>query len=193
MADFRLVEEAKRPLAMNPKKFALWLLMVSIGMLFAAWTSAYIVRRGDGDWQLFQLPALMWVNSAVIIASSGTMIWAVRMARKDELVKLRLALVVTAILGVAFLVGQVVAWGTLLTEKVYFVGGNPAAGFVYILTAVHGAHIISGVIFLLVVLVASLRFRVHSKNMQQLELCASYWHFLDGLWIYLFIFLLLYR
>jgi cytochrome c oxidase subunit III len=193
MSELKLVEEARKPLAMNPRKFALWLLMVSIGMLFAAWTSAYIVRRGEGEWLYFKLPPLLWVNTVLIMISSATMLWAVRMARRDELERLKLALMITTLLGVAFLVGQWIAWGQLVAQKVYFAGGNVSGSFVYVLTAVHGLHLVSGVIFLIVVLISGMRFKVHSRNMERLELCATYWHFLDGLWVYLFIFLLLNR
>lgn len=193
MSELKIVEEARKPLAMNAKKFGLWLLLVSISMLFAAWTSAYIVRRGEGEWAYFQLPNLLWLNTAVIVASSATLLWAVRMARRDELARLKIALGLTTGLGVAFLAGQWMAWGELIRMKVFFTGGNVSGSFLYVLTGVHGLHIVSGVIFLLVILLRSISFKVHSKRMEALEMCATYWHFLDGLWVYLFVFLLLNR
>ncbi len=104
----------------------------------------------------------------------------------------KLAISITTILGIAFLVGQVMAWGDLVKESVHFVG-NPSGSFVYVLSGLHMLHIIGGLVFLLIVLVATFRFKVHSKNMSQIEMCATYWHFLDGLWVYLFVFLLLNR
>jgi cytochrome c oxidase subunit 3 len=103
-----------------------------------------------------------------------------------------LAMSVTTVLGVAFVVGQVSAWGDMVTNNVYLVG-NPSGSFVYILTGLHGLHLFGGMVFLLIVLGATYKHKVHSKNMNQITMCATYWHFLDGLWLYLFIFLLLNR
>jgi cytochrome c oxidase subunit III len=189
--DIRIVEEAKKPLAMNPKKFALWLFIASVIMLFGAWTSAYIVKRADAGWAEIVLPWHFWVNTAIIAASSLTMIGATRAARKDNLESVKVLITVTAILGVAFLAGQILAYNELVALNEYFTGGNVSHSFIYVLTGAHGFHVVSGVIFLLIVLVSSFRFRIHSRNMNQIEMCATYWHFLGILWLYLFVFLLL--
>ncbi|MBL0739748.1 cytochrome c oxidase subunit 3 [Chryseolinea lacunae] len=191
-AEIRIVEEAKKPLGMNPKKFALWIFMVSVTMIFAAWTSAYLVRRADGNWAVFELPQLFWITSVIIVISSGTMHWAYLAAKRDNLEQTKLAISITTLLGVAFLIGQFMAWNELVRESVYFVG-NPSGSFVYVISGVHGLHIVGGVVFLLIVLVAAFRYKVHSKKLSQIEMCATYWHFLDGLWLYLFVFLLLNR
>jgi cytochrome c oxidase subunit III len=189
--DIRIVEEAKKPLAMNPKKFALWLFIASVIMLFGAWTSAYIVKRADAGWAEIVLPWHFWVNTAIIAASSLTMIGATRAARKDNLESVKILITATAILGVAFLAGQILAYNELVALNEYFTGGNVSHSFIYVLTGAHGFHVVSGVIFLLIVLVSSFRFRIHSRNMNQIEMCATYWHFLGILWLYLFVFLLL--
>jgi len=95
-------------------------------------------------------------------------------------------------LGVVFLAGQVMGWRELVIMSVYLVG-NPSGSFLYVLTGLHGLHLLTGVIFLLVVLNSAWNFRVHSKNLAQMEMATTYWHFLSGLWLYLFVFLLLYR
>lgn len=191
-AEFKIVEEADKPLAMHPKKFALWIFIVSVFMIFAALTSAYIVRQSDGNWLVFDLPNSFWITSAIILISSGTMHWAYLAAKRDNLEATKIAISITTVLGAAFLVGQYIAWGDLVKRNVYFVG-NPSGSFVYVLSGLHGLHIVGGVIFLLIVLTATFRFRVHSKNLAQMEMCATYWHFLDALWLYLFVFLLLNR
>jgi cytochrome c oxidase subunit III len=190
--EIRIVEEASKPLAMHPKKFALWIFIASVLMIFAALTSAYIVRQADGNWMMFDLPDSFWITSAIILASSGTMHWAYLAAKRDNLGGTKLAISITTVLGLAFLIGQYVAWGDLVKRNVYFVG-NPSGSFVYVLSGLHGLHIVGGVIFLLIVLVATFRFKVHAKSLDQIEMCATYWHFLDGLWLYLFVFLLLNR
>ncbi|HPM32206.1 MAG TPA: cytochrome c oxidase subunit 3 [Chryseolinea sp.] len=192
-AEIKIVEEADKPIGMNPKKFALWLFMATVVMLFAAWTSAFIVKRGDIGWAEIIVPDQFWINTVIIVLSSISMIWAVRAARADRLETVKLALSITSILGVAFLVGQIFAYKEMIALKEHFTGGNVSHSFVYVLSGVHGVHLISGVIFLLIVLRATFTYKVHSKNMDLIEMCAMYWHFLDVLWLYLFVFLLVNR
>jgi cytochrome c oxidase subunit 3 len=194
-ADIRIVEEAKAPRSMNPKKFALWLFMVSVIMLFGAWTSAYLVKRGDAGWSSFELPMQFWLNTAVIMLSSATMIWAKYSARRDHLGNTKLALTITTGLGIVFLAGQWQAWKEMIAMNHYFAGSgsNTSSSFIYVLTGFHGLHIVSGLVFLLLVLIAAFRFKVHSRNMLKLEMCSTYWHFLGALWLYLFVFLLMNR
>nr|MBI1231302.1 cytochrome oxidase subunit III [Cytophagales bacterium] len=184
------IEGAEQPLAMHPKKFALWLFIVSVVMVFASMTSAYIVRMSEGNWLEFELPDIFWYTSVIIILSSISLHWAYISAKKDSLDQLRVALVVTVIFGTAFLVGQWYSWVALVDRDVYFVG-NPAGSFLYVFTGLHALHLISGVIFLIIVLISSLRYKIHSQSMAQMEMCTTYWHFLGGLWLYLFMFLLL--
>lgn len=187
---FAYIEGAEQPISMHPKKFALWLFIVSVVMIFASLTSAYIVRQAEGNWLEFELPSIFWYTSGIIVLSSLTLHYAYLAAKKDELQKLKIGMVLTAILGLVFLVGQWYSWVALVDRDVYFVG-NPAGSFLYVFTGLHAIHLISGVIFLIIVLISSFRYKVHSKNMNAMEMCVTYWHFLGGLWLYLFMFLLL--
>ena len=187
-----MIEEPDKPISMNPKLFAMWLFIVTVVMIFAGLTSAYIVRQGEGNWLQFKLPGLLSITSAVILLSSGTMHWAYLATKKDNLKQIKLAVTLTTLLGIIFVIGQVYAWTDMVAHHVYLVG-NPAGSFVYLLTGLHGAHLFGGMCFLLIVLVATYRYKVHSKNRSQIIMCATYWHFLTGLWLYLFIFLLLNR
>lgn len=175
----------------HPLKFSLWLVIISILMMFGAFTSAYIVRREEGNWLEFDLPSMFVINTVIILLSSVTMQWAYFAAKKDNLSTLKIMLLLTMGLGIAFLYGQLNAWGELVNNNVYFGGSesNPAGSFLYVLTGVHGFHLITGLFFLLMVLIASLKYRVHSKNMLRIQLCTTYWHFLGGLWLYLYFFL----
>ncbi len=184
-------EELKPTFAVNPKRFLLWLFIVTIIMLFAAMTSAYLVRSTDGDWLKFDLPTMFTASTAVIILSSVMAQVAFWAAKSDNKKMLITALVATVVLGLVFLKLQVEGWGQLVDEKV-FLGGrysNPAGSFVYILSGLHGFHLITGLIYLLIVLYSSVRGKVYSGNLLQIEMCTTYWHFLDLLWIYLFVFL----
>ena len=192
MSEMKIVEEPKKPISMHPKKFAMWLFMASVMMLFASLTSAYIVREAEGNWLYFELPALFYYTTGIIVLSSVTMQWAYFVARKNDNGRLKLLILITAVLGIAFLVGQFKAWGALVQNSIYFIG-NPSGSFLYVLTGLHGLHIISAVIFVLVVLNSAYKNRIHSQNMAQMEMCTTYWHFLGALWIYLFIFLIINR
>lgn len=187
---YAYIEGAEQPIAMHPKKFALWLFIVTVVMIFASLTSAYIVRQSEGNWLEFDLPDIFWYNSAIIILSSVFLHWAYLAAKKDDLAKIRLGMIITTVLGFAFLVGQWYSWSALVDRDVFFVG-NPAGSFLYVFTGLHALHLVSGVIFLIIVLISSFRYQVHSKNMDRMEMCVTYWHFLGGLWLYLFMFLLL--
>lgn len=189
--NYKLVDApVEQPLSMHPKKFALWLFIVTVVMIFAAFTSAHIVRQADGDWLIYDLPSMLWYTSGIIILSSLFMQWAYISAKRDKPEQVKLALAITTVLGILFLVGQVKAWGQMVDANVYFTG-NPAGSFLYIFTGIHGLHLVSGVIYLIYMLISSFRYKVHSKNMLNMEMSATWWHFLGGLWIYLFIFLLL--
>lgn len=186
--DISIAEEPQETLSMNPRKFIMWLFIVSIIMLFAAMTSAYLVRRAEGNWLEYDIPAVFSYSSVVLAISSITMHWAYVAAKKDNFGSLKTAITITFALGMAFLYMQFQGWVELVNENVFFVG-NPAGSFMYIFTGLHGFHLISGLIVLIFALVAAFRFRIHGKNLNQLEIAATYWHFLDILWLYLFFFL----
>jgi cytochrome c oxidase subunit 3 len=188
--ELQYVDMVEQPIAMHPKKFALWLFMVTVVMIFAALTSAYIVRQAEGNWLDYELPEIFWVTSGIVILSSACLQWAYYSAKKDNLAQLRIGMVAAVVLGIAFLVGQWYSWVALVDREVFFVG-NPAGSFLYVFTGLHAAHLISGVIFLIIVLISTFRYKVHSQSMTTMEMATTYWHFLGGLWIYLFMFLLL--
>jgi cytochrome c oxidase subunit 3 len=188
--ELKYVDMVEQPISMHPKKFALWLFIVTVVMVFAGWTSAFIVRQAEGNWLDYDLPQVFWLTSGIVILSSISLHWAYISAKKDNFLQLRLGMTLTMILGVCFLVGQWFSWIALVESEVFFVG-NPAGSFLYVITGVHGVHLISGLIFLIIVLISTFRYKVHSKAMNTLEMATTYWHFLGALWIYLFMFLLL--
>lgn len=187
------IQQKNTSSGVHPLKFALWLIIISIIMMFAAFTSAYIVRKEEGNWLEYALPDNLVLNTVFIVLSSVTMQWAFNTARKDNLRQLKLALLLTMILGISFLVGQWDAWVDLVGRKIFFGGAdaNPSGSFLYVLMGVHGFHLVTGLIFVLIVLISSLKFKVHSRNLLRIELCSVYWHFLTGLWLYLYLFLTL--
>jgi cytochrome c oxidase subunit 3 len=181
--------EAQPTLGMNPRKFSFWLFLISVVMIFASLTSGYIVRKSEGNWVDFELPPIFWLTTAILLVSSVTHQLAFRAAKDDELGKVRGWMAITLLLGLVFLVTQWYSWVYLVNINVYFSGNNVAGSFLYVLTGLHALHVISAIIFVAVITMETFRYRVHSKRILGIELCTTYWHFLDALWIYLFAFL----
>ena len=176
--------------SVNPKIFTMWLFIVSIVMLFAAFTSAYLVRKAEGNWVEFEMTSLFSYSTGVLILSSISMHYSLLAAKKDQFNALRMSISITFVLGLLFLVMQFYGWIQLVEMNVYFVG-NPSGSFVYVLSGLHGLHLVSGLIVLIFALVAAFRLKINAKQLTQIKICATYWHFLDALWLYLFVFLLI--
>lgn len=178
--------------AINPWKMIVWLFIIAIIMLFAAFTSAYIVRRAEGNWTEFEIPGIFYFSTLVLFLSSITMHLSKKAAQQDNIGRLRALITITTIGGIAFLFMQVMGWKELQASGIY-VKGNPAESFYYVLTGAHFFHIISGLGVLLFAFYSTFKGKISANNTTQIEVCATYWHFLDGLWIYLFLFLLFFR
>lgn len=163
----------------------LWVILAAIVMFFAAFTSAFVVRRGiSADWGHTPLPGIVWWNTGVLLASSGLLELARRSLRLGRRAAFNRYWTAGTALGVAFLAIQVVAWEQLKAAGVY-VSTNPSAAFFYIFTAAHAAHLLGGVVALIYVNVQALRLRLGPGKRTGADLSAIYWHFLDGLWLYL--------
>ncbi|MCX6296953.1 MAG: cytochrome c oxidase subunit 3 [Bacteroidetes bacterium] len=187
--------EEKRQIQEKVSKPLLYLAMGSMVMIFASLTSAYVVRMGKGDWLRFELPQMFYISTAVIIISSVTMNWALSSAKKNDYLNMKRATLITLILGLTFVVFQFKAWGVLVDQKVFFAGkySNASGSFLYALTGLHLAHLVFGIVALIVVWVKTIMKKYNSENLLGIKLCAIFWHFLDALWIYLFLFLLFVR
>ncbi len=194
----QIVESSNLPVA-NVKekslKMLLWIGLVSIGMMFAGLTSGYLVRRGTGTWLPFQLPFAFYISTAIILISSITMNMAMQAAKKGSANGISTGILLTWILGVAFGICQFIGYKTLVDQKIFLVGtnSNASGSYLYILSLLHLGHILGGLVALTIAYIKSLRKKYTVQNYTGIKLCATYWHFLDGLWVYLFIFMLLYR
>jgi cytochrome c oxidase subunit 3 len=176
--------------SVNAKKFALWLFIVSICMLFAGLTSAYIVKKSDGRWLQFDMPDMFLYSTLMLVLSSVAMHWTYLKAKDNSLKAVKIGITVTAVIAVIFFYMQYLSWVKLVAQNVFLVG-NPSGSFVYIFSGLHLAHLIGGLVFLLVVFLDTMNYKVHSKSMLAIEMCTTYWHFLGGLWIYLYLFLVM--
>lgn len=188
----------KAEMALMRKKSAkalLWIGIVSIIMLFSGLTSAYVVRADNGNWLVFQLPSIAIISTAVIILSSFTMFLAQMAIKKDKFKAVSLYLFITFVLGLAFTYTQYLGWKELTLQGIYFLGkySNASGSFLYLIAVVHLLHLFGGLIALLITLIKSLKNKYNSQDYLGIELSAIYWHFLDLLWIYLFLFLYFFR
>jgi len=178
----------------HPLKFALWISMASICMMFGAFTSAYVVRQAQGNWLEFELPNIFFVSTAVLLLSSLLLHLSFNAFKLGEVQKYRYLLVGSLILGFAFLALQYSGW-----EALYSIGvdlkGNPAGSFLYMLTGVHALHIVGGLVALVIGVIKafSMKYKLTERRKINFELTLHYWHFVDLLWVYLLIFLYLSR
>ena len=170
-------------------KQLLWVGMGSIAMFFAGLTSAYIVRRAEGNWTEFILPEWFWYSTITIILSSVVLILAKQKIKQDKSV---FSLVLSVfLLGMLFTYFQLNGWEELVSIGVYLTGtgSNVAGSFLYVLTLSHLVHLIGGLIALLVTAINAKRKKYSAENYLGLEITSIYWHFLSILWVYLFCFL----
>jgi cytochrome c oxidase subunit III len=182
-------------------RIGMWVAMAAILMMFTALTSAYIVRSASAnDWQPLQMPRVLLLSTALIMMSSGTLEAGRRKlkgAANNATGKAhRRWLLLTVALGLGFLVSQLVAWQQLVRQGIY-VSSNPHSSFFYLLTATHGVHLLGGLVALVYL---SLRTRVNQENELAVvkrqgaaDAVTLYWHFMDVLWLYLFVLLFLWR
>jgi len=167
----------------DPARFGLWLFLGTLTMMFIGFTSAYMVRRLSPDWAPLKPPGLLWANTAVLLLSSGALEAARRRLRGWNVAGVGPWLLTTGVLGVLFLAGQLMAWKVLVARG-YFVGSSPHNSFFYLLSGVHGVHLVGGLIWFAVVLVKARRL-AYTPGEDGLGMFAIYWHFLAGLWVYL--------
>lgn len=176
----------------HPKKFALLVACASIMMMFAALTSAYMVRKAGGNWLEFPMPSIFLVSTVVIVLSSVTLHLAYIAFKRGNEALYKGFLVGTFGLGITFLILQYQGWLALSGIGIELTT-NPSGSFVYALSGIHAAHILGGITALIIALLHafSLKYQVTPTRTLRLEMTMTYWHFVDILWVYLFIFFLI--
>lgn len=174
------------------KKMMLWFGIVSLIMGFAGWTSAYIVSSKREDWVSdLELPSAFFISTAMIILSSITYFVARKSVSNNNQKMGTICLLITLGLGITFISLQFVGFSQMLENGYYFTGptSNIKMSYVFLIAAVHIAHVVAGLISLLVVLVQQVRNKYTPDNMLGMELGATFWHFLDFIWVYLILFM----
>ena len=174
------------------KKMMLWFGIVSLLMSFAGWTSAFVVSSSREDWlEGFKLPSAFTISVVLIIISSITLILAKRGLKSNNRSQTTLFLVVTFLLGIGFIVSQLLGFDQIIALGYNFTGptSNITMSYIYIIAAVHILHVVVGLICLLVVIYNHFKQKYNSENMLGFDLAVNFWHFVDILWLYLFLFL----
>jgi cytochrome c oxidase subunit 3 len=199
-----VMEPVRERRKIHPQKFMMWIAIASMSMAFAGLTSGYMVREAQGNWRYYNLPVTFWYSSIVILISSFTIFMGIKAFKKREMPRFRLLISVTLLLGILFGVLQFTGFyqlyhqlqqvrinGQVLNESATVrVNGNPSESFLFIIAGLHLVHLLGGIIALLIVFFRAFRTRVKLYNATGLEIVATYWHFVDVLWLYLFVFFL---
>lgn len=182
-----MVSEQRKKI--HPHKFTLWMAMGSIVMMFAGLTSAFIVKRTLPNWTTFQMPTIFWYSTAILLLSSVTIYLAEKGFKEREMNRYRSLISATAVLGVVFIVLQTIGFSQLWHQGIQLKGAG-GGQFLYVIFGLHGLHVFAGVIALIVIFLKAFFSNKRNYNPVQIEVMSTYWHFVDLLWVYLFVFFL---
>lgn len=173
----------------------IWLFTFSVIMIFAGLTSAYIIRKESKDWVVFQLPEIYFISTALIIASSVFMIFVMNSVKKDKIASAKMYMLIALILGITFTITQYLGFWRLHEKGIYAMGpsANIGASFIVVLTITHAAHLVFAMFSLIWTYFKLNKGAYSSADFHGLKLCATFWHFMDILWVYLFLFLFFIR
>ncbi len=175
---------------MHPYKFTLWVAIGSIVMMFAGLTSAFIVKSNQTNFVEVNMPEVFWISTAVILISSITLQMALRSFKQRDMGRYRLLIGLTLLLGIAFIFLQWLGFQHLWEQKIRFRGAG-AGQFLYVIFGLHALHVIGGLLAMIVMYIKAFAGRIKLYSSVPVEVMATYWHFVDLLWIYLLVFFLL--
>ena len=190
MMQREVLQEELRVARRKSAKPMLWVAMISMVMFFAGLTSAYVISMKREDWVSFDLPNALYISTFLIIASSVTFFFSKKMLKKNQKNLSRILLISTLVLGLAFVWQQYVGFLELKAAGLYFTGtgSTVSTSFLIGITLMHVLHLIAGIAVLFVVIYNHYKNRYSSTDLLGFELGAIFWHFVDILWIYLFLF-----
>jgi cytochrome c oxidase subunit 3 len=178
----------------HPQKFALWAAMASITMMFGAFLSAYIVKQASGNWLEFSLPWTFYISTVLVVSISYVLHKAKQSLGGESLLRYRGLVLSGLFLGIGFVIFQYISWITLFRMGVDL-KGNVSGSFLYLITGIHALHVLGGIVALIISSINTfiIPFQGLQKRVSKFDLVVNYWHFVDGLWLVLFLFLLLYK
>jgi len=177
---------------LHPLKFALWIALGSIVMMFAGLSSAYIVKRSQANWLTYDIPVIFWYSTVVILVSSVTILFARKAFKNRQMQQYKTWLGITTILGIGFVLmqyfGFVELWNSGIT-----ITRNVSFSFLYVIVSLHALHVLGGVVALIIAFLKSYSTKRKTYSTISIDLISTYWHFVDFLWIYLLVFLIVVR
>lgn len=174
----------------HPHKFTLWVAIGSIIMMFAGLTSAYIVKGSMAGFETVSMPKLFYYSTAVMLLSSFTMQWALKTFKERGMQQYRRLITVTMVLGFTFIAMQIIGFSQLWEAGSKLKGPTGGAQFLYVIFGLHAVHVLGGVIALIIMFIKAFSARIRNYNSVPVEVMSTYWHFVDLLWVYLFVFFL---
>jgi cytochrome c oxidase subunit 3 len=174
----------------HPHKFTMWVAIGSILMMFAGLTSAFIVKSNQVGWKSLEVPNIFWASTTAILLSSLTFQVALRSFKQREMKQYRMMVGVTILLGIVFVLLQWLGFEQLWQQKITFKGSG-AGQFLYVIFGLHAIHVIGGLIALVVMYIRAFAGRIKLYSPVPVEVMATYWHFVDILWIYLLVFFII--
>jgi cytochrome c oxidase subunit III len=176
--------------SVHPQKLMMWIGMASMFMVFAGFTSAFILQKGSSNWASIELPKAFWISTLIVMASSFTMHKAVACFKTRDMKTYKSFITTTLILGIVFIALQAIGFVNLYQSGVHLDGG-PSGAFLYIISGIHGLHMLAAIIALVIIYIIAFRKKVKVYSSVSHEIMATFWHFVDILWVYLFIFFLI--
>lgn len=176
------------PLPVGAYRIAIWIAITSIAVLFLALTLAMVARAHSSNWVHAAVPRLLYFNTIVLVTSSLTFEFSKRALKRESPAQFIRWLYVTAALGITFIAGQLIAWRELASHGIY-ITTDPSSAFLYLLTAAHGVHLLGGILALLYLVFRRRKIVNNPQRRVAVDITATYWHFMDGLWIYLLVLL----
>jgi cytochrome c oxidase subunit III len=175
---------------LHPQKLMMWMGMASMFMVFAGLTSAFILQKGSANWATITMPYSFWISTIAIILSSITMHKSVQYFKQRQMQQYKQMVAATLILGIAFVALQL--WGfTQLYQAGIKLDGPASAGFLFVITGLHGAHMLGALVAMIILFVVTYRRRTKTYSTVGHEVMATFWHFVDVLWIYLLMFFII--
>ncbi len=174
----------------HPHKFTLWVGIGSIVMMFAGLTSAYIVKRNQANWISYELPVAFYYSAVVIILSSLTLHFSAKAFKNREVGTYRKLMATTLLLGVLFIALQIIGFNNFWNEGMTL-QASVSYSFLYVIVGLHAIHVIGGAVALIIMSVKSFSKKTKNYNIVPVDLICTYWHFVDLLWLYLLVFLIM--
>lgn len=174
----------------HPLKYLLWISLASIVMMFAGLSSAFIVKRSQANWLSFNVPLIFYYSTAAIILSSITIMIAKKAFEDRMMSRYSFWLAVTGVLGVLFVIFQIMGFTQLWDEGIT-ITRNVSFSFLYVIVGLHALHVFGGLVALAIILIKSYSKKKRIYSSVNIDLMSTYWHFVDLLWLYLLVFMII--